>query len=262
MTPSARLSLSLSPDTRQSHAPLNAVAPHVLAVDDDASVREMISDYLGDNEVRVTTLASGREIGTVMSRQVVDLLILDLRMPGEDGLQIARKLREESDVPIIMFTGRNDEVDRVIALELGADDYITKPCSPRELLARVRAVLRRTRSASPQARPSGVRAYRFDGWELNLNTRRLTAGDGRLMPLRNSEFNLLAALLGSAQRVLTRSQLLDLSRLHNDEVFDRSIDVQVMRLRRRIESDPARPRYIRTERGVGYEFTLPVQVVS
>jgi len=133
-------------------------------------VRQMIADYLADNDLRVTTLASTRELAEVMERETIDLLLLDLRLPGEDGLEIARKLREESALPIIILTGRKDEADRVIALETGADDYLTKPCSPRELLARIRSVLRRCRSRARQGRPEGVRAYRFGGWELNLNT--------------------------------------------------------------------------------------------
>lgn len=149
----------------------------------------------------------------------------------------------------------------VMGLEMGADDYLTKPFSLRELLARSRAVLRRQRPAMRRGRPEGVHAYRFDGWQLNLGARRLTASDGREVPLTNREFDLLVALLGSPQRVLTRDQLLDLSRLHNDEVFNRSIDVQIARLRRRIETGPARPRYIRTERGAGYLFAVPVQTI-
>jgi two-component system OmpR family response regulator len=232
-------------------------APHIVAIDDDPSIREAIADYLADNDLRVTTLASGRELAEVMAREAIDLLLLDLRLPGEDGMQIARKLREESALPIIILTGRKDEVQRVIALETGADDYLTKPCSPRELLARIRAVLRRCRPG----RPEGVRAFRFDCWELHLSTRRLAANDGRRITLSNAEFNLLVVLLSASQRVLTRAQLLDLSPLRNDEVFDRSIDVQVARLRRKIETDPANPRYIRTERGKGYVFGLPVQTV-
>src|SRR6266850_4493481 len=171
VTPSANL--NLSPDPRLSHAPLSAVLPHILAIDDDPSIREAIGDYLADNDLRVTTLASGRELAEVMARDAIDLLLLDLRLPGEDGMELARKLREESALPIIILTGRKDEADRVIALETGgADDYLTKPCSPRELLARIRAVLRRSRSAMRQGHPSGVRAYRFGGWELNLNSRR------------------------------------------------------------------------------------------
>src|ERR1700726_266704 len=158
---------------------------HVLAIDDDPSVRQMIADYLGDNDIRVTTLASGQAIAGVMARHTIDLLILDLKLPGEDGMQIARNLRAESDVPIIILTGRKEEADRVMGLELGADDYLTKPFSPRELLARIRAVLRRRRPEIQQGRPEGVRAYRFDGWELNLNTRRLKAPAGLLVRLSN-----------------------------------------------------------------------------
>ena len=143
----------------------------------------------------------------------------------------------------------------------GADDYVTKPFSPRELLARIRTVLRRRREEVRQGRPDGVRAYRFDGWELNLNTRRLTAPDGSLIVLSRGEFSLLVVLLGAPHRVLSRDQLLDLSRLHNDEVYNRSIDVQIMRLRRKIEPDQGSPRYIRTERGTGYVFSVPVETV-
>ena len=176
-------------------------------------------------------------------------------------MSLARTVRDESAIPIIMLTGRSEEADRVMGLELGADDYLTKPFSPRELLARIRTILRRRRAEVRQGRPDGIRAYRFDGWELNLNTRRLTATDGRVAPLSNGEFSLLVVLLGAPQRILTRDQLLDLSRLHNDEVFNRSIDVQILRLRRKIEKDPAQPRYIRTERGAGYLFGVPVETV-
>jgi DNA-binding response OmpR family regulator len=222
----------------------------------------MIADYLGDNEVRVTTLASGREIADVMARETIDLLVLDLRLPGEDGMQIARKLREESDVPIIMLTGRKDEADRVMGLELGADDYLTKPFSPRELLARIRALLRRSRAHETVADGlARIRAYRFEGWELSVRLRRLTTPRGETVALTNSEFNLLAAFLAAPQRVLSRDQLLNLSRLHNDEVYDRSIDVQVGRLRKKLEPDASQPRLIRTERGAGYVFTASVEVV-
>jgi two-component system OmpR family response regulator len=197
----------------------------------------------------------------VLAEQVVDLIVLDLKLQAEDGMALARNLRDESAIPIIMLTGRREEADRVMGLELGADDYLTKPFSPRELLARIRTVLRRRRVAVHQGRPEGVRAYRFDGWELNLNTRRLTAPDGRTVALSNGEFSLLVVLLGAAQRILTRDQLLDLSRLHNDEVYNRSVDVQIMRLRRKIEQDPQRPRYILTERRVGYLFGVAVETV-
>jgi DNA-binding response OmpR family regulator len=235
---------------------------HVLAVDDDPSVRQMIADYLGDNEVRVTAVASGQEIAEVMARETIDLVVLDLRLPGEDGMQIARRLRAESEVPIIMLTGRRDEADRVMGLELAADDYLTKPFSPRELLARIRALLRRARAQ--QTVSDGlqkIRAYRFAGFELNVRLRRLTAPGGQNVPLTNSEFNLLAAFLSAPQRVLSRDQLLGLSRLHNDEVYDRSIDVQIGRLRRKIQPGKDSAELIRTERGAGYVFTAPVEVV-
>src|SRR5947207_13634716 len=158
-------------------------AVHVLAVDDDPSVRQMITDYLTDNDLRVTAVGSGKEIAAVMARHTIDLLILDLKLPGEDGMQIARHLRAESDVPIIILTGRRDEADRVMGLELGADDYLTKPFSPRELLARIRALLRRTRSRQTVADElSRIRAYRFAGFELNVRLRRLKSPHGETIP--------------------------------------------------------------------------------
>jgi len=238
-------------------------AAHVLAVDDDPSVLKMIVDYLGDNDIRVTALASGQQIAEVLARDTVDLLVLDLRLPGEDGMQIARKLREESPgLPIIMLTGLKDEADRVMGLELGADDYLTKPFSPRELLARIRALLRRSRAQQTVADGlQKIRAYRFAGWELKVRLRRLVNPEGRNVPLTKSEFNLLAAFLAGPQRVVSRDQLLALSRLHNDEVYDRSVDVQVGRLRKKIQPTESSLELIRTERGVGYVFTAPVEVV-
>jgi two-component system, OmpR family, response regulator len=235
---------------------------HVVAVDDDPSIRQLIVDYLGDNDIRVTALDSGREIGTVMARETIDLLILDLKLPGDDGMTIARTLRSESDIPIIMLTGRKDEADRVMGLELGADDYLTKPFSPRELLARIKALLRRSRSHETVADGlTRIRAYRFAGWELTIGLRRLTSPHGNTVPLTNSEFNLLVAFLASPQRVLSRQQLLDLSRLHNDEVYDRSVDVQIGRLRKKIAVAKSHGDLIRTERGAGYVFTAEVETV-
>src|SRR5712671_230825 len=244
----------------ESAAPKPTV--RVLAVDDDESVRRMITDYLGDNEVSVIALPSGREIEDAMARETIDLLILDLKLPGEDGMQIARKLREASDIPIIMLTGRRDEADRVMGLELGADDYLTKPFSPRELLARIRTLMRRARAQQTVAVGlSRVRAYRFAGCELNVRVRRLKLPDGSLAPMTNSEFNLLVAFLSAPQRVLSREQLLGMSRLHDDEVYDRAIDVQVGRLRKKIEAEGATVPLIRTERGAGYVFTAEVEIV-
>jgi DNA-binding response OmpR family regulator len=248
----------LMPD--RSSAPTAALPPHVVALDDDASVRSLISDYLSKNELRVTTVASGRELSEVIAREAVDAVILDLRLPGEDGMLIAQRLRAQSTIPILMLTGRTDEADRVMGLELGADDYLTKPFSPRELLARVRALLRRARvHATVADEIARVRVYRFGTWELNVGLRKLKSASGETIELTNGEFSLLTAFLSSPQRVLSRDQLLELSRLHNAEVYDRSIDVQILRLRRKIEPDPSQPQYIRTERGAGYVFQAAVE---
>jgi DNA-binding response OmpR family regulator len=236
--------------------------PHVLALDDDPAVRTLIGEYLRDNDLRTTTVASGAELAATLAREPVDLIVLDLKLPGEDGMQIARRLRERSQVPILMLTGRTDEADRVMGLELGADDYLTKPFSPRELLARIRALLRRARGHATVAETiAKVRGFRFGPWELNVGLRKLRADDGRIVDLSNGEFSLLAAFLAAPQRMLTRDQLLELSRLHNAEVYDRSIDVQILRLRRKIETNPARPRFIRTARGIGYALQAEVQVL-
>jgi DNA-binding response OmpR family regulator len=242
---------------------ITEIAPHVLAIDDDPAMREIIADYLGENDLRVTTVATGEEMSRVLSEQVVDVIVLDLRLMGEDGMELAKKVRAESTIPIIMLTGRKDEADRVMGLELGADDYITKPFSPRELLARVRAVLRRHKLVQDllPARDEKRRAYRFGGWELNLRTRRLTSPEGERIELTNGEFSLLQAFCAAPGRILSRDQLLELSRLNRAEVYDRSIDVQILRLRRKIEPDPGHPEYIKTERGAGYIFDAPVEVL-
>jgi DNA-binding response OmpR family regulator len=234
---------------------------HVLAVDDDPTIRGAIADYLGKHEFRVTAVADGAAMQAVLAQEVVDLVVLDLKLQAEDGMALARRLRDESAIPLMMLTGRSEEADRVMGLELGADDYLTKPFSPRELLARIRAVLRRRRPEIQQGRPEGIRAYRFDGWELNLNTRRLKNRTGETVPLSNGEFSLLVVFLGAPHRILTRDQLIDMSRLHNDDVFNRSVNTQVMRLRHKLETDPAKPRYVLTERGAGYMFGVPVETV-
>ena len=239
-----------------------AMLPHVAALDDDAGIRELVSDYLSQNDLRVSTVATGRALAELMAAETVDLVILDVRLQGEDGMQIARRLREQSAVPILMLTGRAEEADRVMGLELGADDYLTKPFSPRELLARIRALLRRARAQETVADGlQKIRAYRFAGFELNVRLRRLAAPGGGNVALTNSEFNLLAAFLASPQRILSRDQLLGLSRLHNDEVYDRSVDVQIGRLRRKIQPREDSAELIRTERGAGYVFTAPVEIV-
>ncbi len=224
----------------------------------------MVRGYLQENNIRAL-VASGRE---TMSRQLaveqVSLLVLDLKLGQEDGLNLLREVRSRSDVPVIIITGyRPDEIDRVVGLELGADDYMTKPFNLRELLARIRAVLRRTDSKPTgepydSARQSERGGYRFSGWELNCRTRRLTDPGGVRLVLTKSEYTLLLAFLKAPLRPLTREYLLQATRVHED-IFDRSIDVQILRLRRKLERDPSSPRVIQTERGVGYVFTVPVE---
>ena len=240
-----------------SHTPV----PHVLVVDDDVSVRELVDEYLGQNDFRVSGAGGGAELLAAMRGQVIDLVLLDLRLRGEDGMQLLRQLRTESQIPIIILTGRVEEADRVMGLELGADDYLTKPFSPRELLARIRTVLRRAHAGQEAHGAPVCRAYRIPGWELNLRTRRLTAADGTEVALSNGEFNLLAALLATASRVVTRDQLIEMSRRYDNEVYDRAVDVQILRLRRKIERNPSEPQIIITERGVGYRVAVPVEAV-
>jgi DNA-binding response OmpR family regulator len=238
---------------------------HILVVDDDPSMRALIEAYLGENDLRVSTAGSGSEMNRILQDTVIDLVLLDLRLSGEDGMQLAREIRSTSEIPVIIVTGRHEEADRVMGLEIAADDYITKPFSNRELLARIRAVLRRYRSrreTSSGVRDSRRRAFRFEGWELNVLARRLTSPSGQRVELSNGEFNLLQALCEAPQRPLTRDQLLDLSRLHGAEVYDRSIDVQILRLRRKIEVDASAPQIIRTERGVGYLFNASVEILE
>jgi DNA-binding response OmpR family regulator len=241
---------------------MDSISAHILALDDDADVRQILLDYLSAQDYRVSAVARGEEMIAVLEHQPVDLLLLDLRLPGESGLQLAARVREISQVPIMILSAQSDEADRVMGLELAADDYVTKPFSPRELLARIRALLRRAQTnAAAIAADEQVRAYRFGGWELNTRLRRLTAANGQLIPLTNSEFSLMCAFLSAPLRVLTRDQLLERSRLHSLEVFDRSIDVTILRLRRKIESDPSNPQLLTTQRGAGYIFNVPVSVL-
>ena len=237
------------------------VRPHILVVDDDPQIRDLLREYLGENGLRVSAAASGQVMSQILADEAIDLVILDLRLAGEDGMAIARSLRERLEIPVVMLTGVRDEADRVMGLELGADDYVTKPFSPRELLARIRTVLRRTKRSAADPVGRQVRAYRFGEFELNLRTRRLKRQDGQAVNLTNGELNLLAALLAAPERILTRDQLLEASRVYDNEVYDRAIDIQVLRLRRKSEADPSQPRFIVTERGVGYSFRAPVEVV-
>ena len=199
--------------------------PHILVVDHLARVRELLTEYLVENGLRVSTAESGSAMSAVLADSAIDLIVLDLRLGVEDGMAIARSLRSQSSIPIIMLTAVRDEADRVMGLELGADDYLNKPFSPRELLARVRTVLRRAQAATPaQARAAKIRAFRFAEFELNLRTRCLVRRDGGRIELSNLEFNLLAVLRASPQHVMTRDQLLEASRVYDNEVYDRAID--------------------------------------
>jgi len=232
--------------------------PHILVVEDDPATRELLAQYLSDYKFQVSLAATAAEGERRLTEEVVDLVVLDLNLPDGDGLALARKLRDGSNIPIVILTGRADEVDRVVGLELGADDYVTKPFSPRELLARVRAVLRRAQATPASRREHALRAYRFAGWELRMGTRRLISPEGKAVQLSSGEFSLLAAFLKAPRQILSRDQLLEATRLY-DDVYDRSIDVQILRLRRKIEADPAEPKLIRTERGAGYYFDADVE---
>ncbi|MGH8532193.1 MAG: response regulator [Gammaproteobacteria bacterium] len=236
-------------------------APHILGVDDDPAIRQLIADYLTENGFQVSTAADGRAMRERLTQSPVDLVVLDIRLGAEDGMVLARELRAASAVPIIMLTGQREETDRVLGLELGADDYLTKPFSPRELLARIRAVLRRAQTREPPPVKRKNTLYRFAGWELDMRTRCLRSPQGAPVALTRGELSLLAAFLSAPQRVLSRDELLDLSRVHDNEVFDRSLDVQILRLRRKIEANPGDPELIKTERGVGYMFAAKVDVL-
>jgi two-component system OmpR family response regulator len=235
---------------------------HVLVVDDDAATRDRVANYLILNDFRVTRADNGKRMMEILRDEPIDLVALELTLRSEDGHQLARQLREASMVPIIIVTSRAEEADRVMGLELGADDYVTKPFSTRELLARIRAVMRRyqTSEATPD-RSREVRAYHFAGWALNVPLHALRSPQGKRVSISNGEFGLLSAFLGRPQRILSRDQLLELSRLRSTEVYDRSIDVQILRLRRKIETNPARPELIKTERGLGYRFCASVGTV-
>jgi DNA-binding response OmpR family regulator len=235
---------------------------HILAVDDDEKVRSLLFDYLTQEGFRVTVADSCAAMQAALERERADLILLDLRLPDGDGLMLVRQLRVDSHVPVIILSGKSEEVDRIVGLELGADDYLTKPFNPRELLARIRAVLRRVADPSPPKAPEELRAMvEFADWQFDLMTQRLKAPDGRDIELTKAEFALLTAFVKRPQRVLSRDQLLELTRADGAEVFDRSIDVLILRLRRKIEANPSEPQLIRTERGAGYIFDVKVRSV-
>jgi two-component system, OmpR family, response regulator len=236
-------------------------AGRILVVDDDPATRRMLASYFEEHDIPASAAAGRQELARQLQADEPSLIILDLRLGQDDGLDLLREIRSSSDVPVIITTGhRLDEIDRVVGLELGADDYVTKPFGLRELLARVRAVLRRHELGRlARAREPQRGGYKFGSWLLERQSRRLLTADGVQVILTKGEFSLLVAFLESPQRPLTREQLLQATRIHED-IFDRSIDVQVLRLRRKLETDASAPRVIQTERGVGYVFTLPVEL--
>ncbi len=232
---------------------------HILVVDDQKEICEVVREYLSGEGYKVSVAHDGQGMRRSMQQAQVDLVILDLMLPGEDGLTLARQLRETSNVGILILTGRGETVDRIIGLEMGADDYLPKPFHLRELLARVKSVLRRV-SARDNEKPKSRTKAKFAGWNLDLATRELLSPKGDEVRLTTGEFDLLAAFVNNANQVLSRDRLLDLARNREAGPFDRTIDVQVGRLRRKLEEDPDRPTIIKTVRGTGYIFTPQVEV--
>jgi two-component system OmpR family response regulator len=232
--------------------------PHVLIVDDDREIRGLLAQYLEKHDFRTTAVADGKEMRRVLDRTHTDLLVLDLMLPGEDGLTLCRELRSRSQLPIIMLTARGEDVDRIVGLELGADDYVAKPFNPRELLGRITAVLRRAAHAPRDPSPETVRGFSFGGWRLDTVTRTLKNSDGREVALSGAEYRLLAVLLGAGNRVLTRAQLTELLRGRDADPFDRSIDVRVSRLRQILGDDARAPQIIKTVYGEGYVIGISV----
>jgi two-component system OmpR family response regulator len=234
---------------------------HILIVDDDRAIRELLSAYLEKQGLRCTAVADGREMRAALQRSTPDAIVLDLMLPGDDGLALCREIRsgKHRAVPILMLTARDDETDRVVGLELGADDYMAKPFGSRELLARLRAVLRRTRMLPPNMQVTeSARLIRFGTWRLDVAARHLLADDDVEVALSTAEYRLLRVFLDHPQRVLTRDQLLEMTHGHDAQAFDRSIDILVSRLRQRLRDDPREPRYIKTLRSEGYVLSCPV----
>ena len=234
-------------------------APHILVADDEPDIRDTVEEYLSMNGFRVSTADSAAAVRDILAEQPVDLVILDVRMPGEDGLSLARHVREHYAMGIVMLTAVGAMVDRVVGLEMGADDYIAKPVDLRELLARVKAVLRRLRpvtaTATAEAGGAAANEVAFGECRLNLDSHKLFDRDGQEIPLTSMEFDLLKAFAENPNRVLSRDRLLDLAHSRDWEPFDRSIDVRIARLRKKVEVDPAKPQIIKTIRGAGYLFS-------
>jgi len=230
--------------------------PHILIVDDNREILDLLARFLVKEGYRASTAADGRTMRKAIKDGKIDLIILDLMLPGEDGLSLCRALRADSNIPIIMLTAKGEEIDRIVGLEMGADDYVAKPFNTRELLARMKAVLRRTQSLTQGQDLAGM--YRFGGWTLNTTNRELVSDDNVVVPLSTGEYTLLSVFVERPKHVLNRSQLLDLTRGRTYDSFDRSIDTQVSRLRRKIEIDAKTPELIKTVWGGGYVFTPEV----
>ncbi len=228
---------------------------HILVVDDDPQIRLLVSRFLQRHGYRVSGALDGRAMREIMARSPIDLVILDVMLPGESGLDLCRAARATTQVPIIMLTARGDEGDRIAGLEVGADDYVTKPFSSRELLARVRAVLRRMRGRPASSEPRDADMVGFDGWSLDLRRRELTSPQGVLVDLSSGEFDMLVAFIEHANRVLSRDMLMEFAKTRAADPFDRTIDVQVSRLRRKLSGGEEDSRMIKTIRGAGYMFT-------
>jgi two-component system OmpR family response regulator len=236
--------------------------PHILVVDDHREIRELLAKYFVKNGLRVSTASGGAEMWRQFRASAVDLIVLDIMMPGDNGLDLCRQLRQNSDTPVVLLTAVSEETDRIIGLELGADDYVTKPFNPRELLARIRAILRRVSApAKAPAEAEGGR-LRFDRWTLDIPRRALFDEAGAETPLGSAEFRLLLALVARPGMVLSRDQLLDITAGRSAQLFDRSIDNLVSRLRKRIERDPQQPALIKTVWGDGYVFAGAVEEAS
>ncbi|MBI5275386.1 MAG: response regulator [Burkholderiales bacterium] len=231
---------------------------HILIVDDDAEIRTLLGRYLEKNGLRATTVPDGRAMWQALDRGTFDLVVLDVMLPGDDGLTLCRTLRARSDIPVIMLTARGEEMDRIVGLEMGADDYVPKPFSARELLARIKVILRRTRSLPRNLQPEEEPRIRFGGWTLDTVHRHLVSPDGIVTPIGGAEYRLLRIFVAHPNRVLTRDQLVELTQGREADALDRSIDVQVSRLRRRLGSGPGDAAMIRTVRGEGYVLTVPV----
>lgn len=232
----------------------------ILIVDDDVEIRGLLSQYLSKNGYRVRAAQDGREMWSALEQGRADLIVLDLMLPGDDGLVLCRELRARSDTPIIMLTARGEETDRIIGLELGADDYLAKPFNPRELLARIKVILRRTRSLPQNLQPDDVRQIRFANWRLDVNARHLVSPEGVVTSLSGAEYRLLRIFLSHPNRVMSRDQLMELMQGRDNEPFDRGIDVQVSRLRKRLGEDAKEPALIKTVRSEGYVLATTIHV--